>query len=98
MESIKLKNGQEVNLSLNYAKLKLLGSINKNVKDEFVKINEGKPSDPLIAPAVNVYVAYWCENYGKTEQLLTLDEFLEFCPVNPQLLNEKMSALVTEKN
>lgn len=96
-QEILLENGETVKLTLTFARLNLLKSVNNELYTHFNGIMYGKSED-MFDVATVIYIAYWCANYKVgNNTLYGKDEFIELVPFDMIELERLFNALTKPK-
>lgn len=97
METLELKNGETVKLTLNFARMLWLRSngYDKEVNMAMRVIN-GENIDFLEIP-IYFYAAYLCALKSNETPAYTQEEFLELCPWDMEKIAQVFARLTTEK-
>jgi hypothetical protein len=96
-ETLKLRNDDEVKLTLNFARMLWLRSngYDKEVNMAMRVIN-GENVDFLEVP-IYLYAAYLCALKSDETPAYTQEEFLELCPWDMEIIAHVFARLTTEK-
>lgn len=95
-EKIVLTNGQEIKLTLNFARLLKVKNENKEIYERYnnVILNGTKDIFDMIDV---IYTAYLCANVDNKDKILSYDRITELLPHSTNLLANKINALTTSK-
>ena len=96
MIKYQLNNNETVELSLSFGKLNLLKKLNRELYEQTNKILYGKSED-ILDLVTMVYVAYWCGNYGKTENLYKEEDFYDLVDFDALELKRVFTELTQPK-
>lgn len=91
-----LENDEIVKLTITFAKLNILKSVNHELYQRYSRLIMQGNSEDILDMATMVYVAYWCANFGK-EGMLKEDEFIELVPFDMVELQRVNNALMRPK-
>ena len=99
MLKMELADGQEVELTLNFARLLKVKNAKKKLYKEFMDVLKNKDFDIIFDSIKVLYVAYLCANTDKlkTKEVLSEDEFLELVPMDMVLINNLVAELIQPK-
>lgn len=82
VETIELTNGQKVELSINFAALYKLRTVNKSLYEKYNKLLMKGTEDSLDTLCA-VYTGYVCANIDNIDKCMTEKEFTELLPYQP---------------
>lgn len=89
-----LENGQEIDLTLTFARLLKVKNKNKNLYNEFMKALQNKDFDIVFDSAKIIYVAYLCGLDDDMDKALSENTFLEELPMDFALINTIAAELI----
>ena len=79
---MKLENGKEVELALNFASLYKIRGLKKDVYDRYNKVIMKGTEDTFDTVTI-LYTAYLCANVDNLDECMGEIEFMENLPYNP---------------
>lgn len=91
-----LTNGMVVKLSISFAKLKLLKSVDNELYQAWVDFSNGKKTEIIDLPQF-IFIAYWCANYGGIEPIMQQSQFESLVPFDLNLLKRTFNLLMYPK-
>lgn len=99
LNEIKLENGLTVKLSITFAKLNVLKSLNNQLYQRFNKVFYLGKSEDIFDLITVLYVAYWCANYSinNQENFLSEKEFTDLVPYDISLILKIFNNLTQPK-
>lgn len=93
-EKIILKDGKEIQLTLNFARLLKVKNDNKNIYEKYNNAILNGTKDVFDMVDI-IYTAYLCANIG--EEVLEYNRFIELIPESTTLIARKVQALTSSK-
>lgn len=94
---MKLENGKEVELALNFASLYKIRGLKKDAYDRYNKVIMKGTEDTFDTVTI-LYTAYLCANVDNLENCMGEIEFMENLPnTNPPELARKCNELISAK-
>ena len=96
VKKLELNNGQEVELTLTFARLLKVKNHNKKLYEQFMNALKNKDFDIIFDSAKILYVAYLC-GLEDIKDALSEDEFLEVLPMDFANINTLVADLIQPK-
>ena len=93
-EKIILRDGKEIQLTLNFARLLKVKNDNKNIYEKYNNAILNGTKDVFDMVDI-IYTAYLCANIG--EEVLEYNRFIELIPESTTLIARKVQALTSSK-
>ena len=83
MMKLELANGNEIELTLNFARLLKVKNNNKKIYEEFMRaLKQDKDFDVIFDSIKILYVAYLCANSNDLDNVMNEEEFCEVLPMD----------------
>ena len=93
-----LIDGQEVGLTLNFARLLKVKNFNKRLYEDFMKaLKNDKDFDVIFDSIKILYIAYLCQNAADLESAMKEEEFIELVPCDMTTINTLVAELIAPK-
>ena len=96
LQKLQLNSGEEVELTLTFAKLLKVKNHNKKLYEDFMNALKNKDFDPLLDSAKVLYVAYLC-GLNDLKDALSENDFLEELPMDLTVINQIVAELINPK-
>lgn len=96
VQKLELNNGEEVELTLTFARLLKVKNHSKRLYDEFMGALKNKDFDIIFDSAKVLYVAYLC-GLDDMNNALSENEFLEELPMDFTVINTLVAELINPK-
>lgn len=97
VQKLELNNGQEVELTLTFARLLKVKNHNKKLYEQFMNALKNKDFDIIFDSAKILYVAYLCGLNDNMKEALSEEDFLEELPMDFALVNTLAAELIQPK-
>lgn len=97
VKKLELDNGQEVELTLTFARLLKVKNHNKKLYEQFMNALKNKDFDIIFDSAKILYVAYLCGLNDNMKEALSEEDFLEELPMDFALVNTLAAELIQPK-
>lgn len=97
VKKLELNNGQEVELTLTFARLLKVKNHNKKLYEQFMNALKNKDFDIIFDSAKILYVAYLCGLNDNMKEALSEEDFLEELPMDFALVNTLAAELIQPK-
>lgn len=96
MLKLELENGEEINLTLNFAALYKLRAEKKDVYEKYNKVVI-TGGEEIFDTVDILYTAYLCANIKDISACMEYEEFIEKLPYAPRKIAEKVRELMSPK-
>ena len=97
IKKLQLNSGEEVELTLTFARLLKVKNHNKKLYEDFMGALKNKDFDIIFDSAKVLYVAYLCGLNDNMKDALSEEEFLEELPMDFTLINTIVAELIKTK-
>ena len=97
IKKLQLNSGEEVELTLTFARLLKVKNHNKKLYEDFMGALKNKDFDIIFDSAKVLYVAYLCGLNDNMKDALSEEEFLEELPMDFALINTIVAELINPK-
>ena len=97
VKRIELNNGEEVELTLTFARLLKVKNHNKGLYEEFMRALKNNDFDPILDSAKVLYVAYLCALDNDMANGMSEYDFLDEIPMDMELVNKIVAELINPK-
>ena len=97
IKKLQLNSGEEVELTLTFARLLKVKNHNKKLYEDFMGALKNKDFDIIFDSAKVLYVAYLCGLNDNMKDALSEEEFLEELPMDFTLINTIVAELINPK-
>ena len=97
IKKLQLNSGEEVELTLTFARLLKVKNHNKKLYEDFMGALKNKDFDIIFDSAKVLYVAYLCGLNDNMKDALSEEEFLEELPMDCALINTLVGELKKKK-
>lgn len=97
MLKMTLENNEEVELTLNFARLLKVKNHNKKIYEDFMTALKNTDFDIVFDSLKVLYIAYLCANSDKLDGTMSESEFIDLVPMDFAIINGLVAELIQPK-